>query len=69
MSFEKERNYGVIKIEKKVLKLYTTQSSYSSINIGLEIKDARWLGSELVVYLCDGKIRKYKTSTSYSTIS
>jgi len=69
MAFEKERNFGIIKIDKKIIKLYTTQTSYSSINIGTDIKDARWVGSELVVYLTDGKIRKYKTQTSYSTIS
>ena len=69
MAFEKERNFGIIKIDKKIIKLYTTQTSYSSINIGTDIKDARWGGSELVVYLTDGKIRKYKTQTSYSTIS
>ncbi len=68
MSFEKEKIFGIIKVEKRVLKLYSTQTCYSSINIGLDIKDARWIGSELVVYLCDGKIRKYKSSTNYSTI-
>jgi hypothetical protein len=69
MSFEKEVKYGVIKIESKTIKLYTTQSSYSSINVGDVVKDARWAGSELIVYLQNGKIRKYKTYSSYSTIS
>jgi hypothetical protein len=69
MSFEKEIKYGVIKIEGKVVKLYTCQTSYSCINIGKDVKDARWIGSELLIFLSDGKIRKYKTQSSYSTIS
>ena len=68
MAFERERNYGIIKIEKSVIKLYTSQTSYSSISIGHEIKDVRWVGTQLVVYLLNGKIRTYKTQSSYSTI-
>jgi len=67
MAFEKESKYGVIKIVRNSLHLYTTQTSYSIINIGFEIKDARWQTNELLVYLAKGKVRKYKTQTSYSS--
>lgn len=69
MAFEKERTFGVISIENSRVKLYTSRSSYSCINIGKPIKDARWVGCELAVYLIDGKIRLYKTQSTYSTIN
>jgi hypothetical protein len=69
MVFEKERAFGIIKIEGKIIKLYTTNINCSSIHIGSEIRDARWTGLELVFYLTNGKIRRYKSFTSYSTIT
>jgi hypothetical protein len=69
MAFEKESKYGIIKIEGKTIKLYVSQTSCSVMNIGSEIKDARWSGNVLLVYLADGKIRRYSSQTSYSTIS
>lgn len=67
MSFVKERKFGVIKIEGFFIKLYTSQTSYSVINIGSEIRDARWNGNELFIYLTCGKVRKYNTQSCYST--
>lgn len=68
MAFERERRFGVIKIEKRSIKLFTSNTSYSTINIGAEVRDAKWIGEELLVMINDGIIRKYKTQTSYSII-
>lgn len=69
MAFEKERAFGIIKIESKSVKLFTSNTSYNSISVGVNIKEARWIGTELGVFLENGKIRKYKTISSYTTIS
>jgi hypothetical protein len=69
MAFEKERKFGIIKIEKKVVKLYTSQTSYSSINIGEEISEAKWIGMDLIINIKNGKIRRYTNQNSFSTIS
>lgn len=68
MTFEKESRFGVFKIDGKSVKIYSTNSSYTTIQTGITIKDVRWSGIELIVFLCDGKIRKYKTHSSYSII-
>lgn len=68
MSLEKASKYGVIKVENMKVKLYYSQSSYSLINVGYDIKDARWIGNEVVIYLSNGKIKKYKSQSSYITI-
>jgi len=68
MAFEKESKFGVIKIDGKAVKLYSSPSSYTTINTGNPVKDARWAGNELIIYLNDNKVRKYKTPSSYITI-
>lgn len=60
--------YGVIKIEGEKLKLYSTSSNYISINLGKEATNAVWAGSTLNVYLSNGKVRRYTSSSSYTTI-
>ncbi len=65
----KTKDFGILKPDGKSLRLYSTNTSYSVINVGHEIREARWIGDELVVYLTDGKVRKYKTQTSYTVIN
>lgn len=70
MSWLKEHiGFGVVKIDKLTVRVYTTQNNYSTINIGQELKDVRWSGGVLLVYLKDGKVRRYTSQISYSTIS
>jgi hypothetical protein len=69
MAFIKESLFGVIKVEGKKVKLYSMATSHIIINVSSSIKDARWVGKELIIYLDDGQIRKYKSPISYSTIN
>jgi hypothetical protein len=69
MAWGSVKDFGILKPDGKSLRLYSTNTSYSVINVGLEIKEARWVGEDLVVYLANGKVRKYKSQTSYSTIN
>lgn len=61
-------DYGVIKIEGEKVKLYSTSSNHISINIGKEVTNAVWAGSSLNVYLSSGKVRRYTSSSNYTTI-
>lgn len=62
----KQKDYGVIKIEGNTVKVFETQSQYANINVGQEVIDARWAGSAIVVYLKDGKVRRYTTQSQYT---
>jgi hypothetical protein len=62
----KQKDYGVIKIEGNTVKVFETQSQYANINVGQEVVDARWAGSAIVVYLKDGKVRRYTTQSQYT---
>jgi hypothetical protein len=62
----KQKDYGVIKIEGNTVKVFETQSQYANINVGQEVVDARWSGSAIVVYLKDGKVRRYTTLGQYT---
>jgi hypothetical protein len=69
MSWTKQqKDFGILKIDKQTVKIYSTQSSYSTINVGQEIRDVRWNGDVLLVSLTNGKVRRYKTQSSYDTI-
>jgi len=68
MSFEKEAKFGVLKIDKQRLLLYSAQNVYSVINTGFLVKDARWVGNKLVVYLLNGKVRKYQSQNTYINV-
>lgn len=62
----KQKDYGVIKIEGNTVKVFETQSQYANISVGQEVVDARWAGSAIVVYLKDGKVRRYTTQSQYT---
>ncbi len=62
----KQKDYGVIKIEGNTVKVFETQSIYANINVGQEVLDARWAGNAIVVYLKDGKVRRYTTQSQYT---
>lgn len=68
MSWETANKYGVLKVEGKSVKMYTSQNAANIIPVGSEVKDARWSGSDLLVFLEDGKVRRYKNFNTYNTI-
>ena len=68
MSWEKANKFGILKVEGKSVKMYSSQTSANVINIGYDIKDVRWSGNDLLVYLMDGKVRKYKNFSNYSVV-
>jgi hypothetical protein len=61
-------SYGVIKIEGEKVKLYSTSSNHIHINIGSDVTNAVWAGDVLNVYLSSGKVRRYTSPSSYTTV-
>lgn len=70
MPFEQKYvNYGVIKIDNERLRIYKDKSDYMTLPIpGQKIMNAIWSGGAIVVTLADGKIRRYRDPSNYSTI-
>jgi hypothetical protein len=62
------KDYGVVKFESTSVKVFETQSKYSTINVGEPIQDARWTGSTVTVYLRNGKVRKYSSLSFYTNV-
>lgn len=59
---------GILKIEGQKIKVYSTGGTYITINPGSEVRSANWAGSELIVHLTNGKIRRYSYEGAYVTI-
>lgn len=68
MSWSNARNFGVIKCEGKRVNLYNSKDNYNTIVVNEEVQDARWSGDAVVVYLNNGKVRRYTSIDSYSSI-
>jgi hypothetical protein len=70
MSFSKEFiDFGVLKIDgKNRLRIYKSQYSFINITVSEEIKDYRWTGDTILIYLKSGKVRKYNSPSNYITI-
>jgi hypothetical protein len=64
----KQKNFGILKVEGRIVKVYETQSVYSNLNIGHNVADARWAGDAIIVELMDGKMRRYTTLSQYVTV-
>lgn len=60
--------FGVIKIENKIVKLYSSRDNYTSLTFSVPVKNAVWAGNFLNVSLTDGKIRRYSSRDSFTTI-
>lgn len=65
---KKEIEYGIIKIEGKSIKVYTSQTSNYTVYIGEDIRDVRWNGDVILVTLESGRVRRYTSQTSFNTI-
>ena len=61
-------NFGVLKLDGRNVKVYCSQSSYVTVGVGVDVTNANWAGGELNVSLKDGKVRRYSSQSSYSTI-
>lgn len=59
--------FGVAKVEGDKVKVYKDKFTFIPLSIGKPLKYAVWTGSELSVYLIDGKVRRYKDQFTYST--
>jgi hypothetical protein len=68
MFSSKLKNFGVLKIDRNIVKMFESQSQYSNLNVGQEVIDARWTGNCVVVQLKDGKSRRYSTLSQYINI-
>ena len=70
MSWSNAQSFGVIKISGggKRVDLYYSRDNYNSIYLNDEVKDARWAGDAVVVYLINGKIRRYTSFLNYLNI-
>lgn len=60
--------FGVIKLDKEKVHLYSSRDSYTTISVGKLVTNAVWAGSFLNVCMADGKVRRYSSRDSYSTI-
>lgn len=69
MSWSKCMDYGVIKVDGKKVYLFETQSQKETILVGEDVSDARWSGNAVVVYLSNGKVRRYTSVSQYNNVS
>jgi len=65
---QKLKNFGVIKVEGKNVKLYSSSVSYITISVNELVTNAIWAGDFLNVTLANGKVRRYSSQVSYTTV-
>ncbi len=64
----KYSTFGVIKIDKDKVHLYSSRDKYHMLTIGKLITNAVWAGNFLNVSSADGKVRRYSSRDSYRTV-
>lgn len=60
--------FGVLRIDNDKVKVNRDQSSYIAISVGKKIIQAAWAGQEYNITMIDGKVRRYRDTSSYTTI-
>ena len=60
--------FGVLKIEGKNIKVYSSRDNYTILTFTVAVNNAVWAGNFLNVTLADGKVRRYSSRDNYSTI-
>ena len=60
--------FGVIKIDGKAVKMYSSRDNYTSLTFTVLVKNAVWAGNVLNVTLADGKVRRYSSRDNYSSM-
>ena len=70
MSWDKAKQFGVVKFRKNIVNLYYTKDNYETITLPSEllVKNAMWTGDGVIIYLENGKVRLYKSKSSYTSI-
>lgn len=64
----KQKNFGVVKLDGRTVKVYETQTQYANINTDKQVSDARWGGDAVIVYLTDGSVRRYVSQSQYYNV-
>jgi len=66
-AWDKARIFGVVKCDKNVVKLYYSLINYETITLANDVcvRNAMWGGEGVVIYLTNGKVRLYKSKSSY----
>lgn len=63
-----QKNFGIIKVEGRTVKVYSSNSSYANIIVSEDVSDARWNGNEILLYMKNGKVRRYSSLSTYVSI-
>ena len=53
--------FGLIKIDKDKVHLYSSRDNYHTLTLGKPITNAVWAGNFLNITLADGKVRPYSS--------
>jgi len=68
MCWEKDFvNFGIANFEGSTVRVYKNKFSYVTLSVGVSVNNVLWAGSELNVFLSNGKVRRYKNKFSYVT--
>jgi len=60
--------FGVIKIQGDRVYQYSSRDNYTTISVGKPVTYAVWAGNFLNVTQANGKVRRYSSRDSYSSI-
>ncbi|MCX6242693.1 MAG: hypothetical protein NTX43_12875 [Bacteroidetes bacterium] len=64
----KYSNFGVVKIERKNVKVFSDQNDYITIGLVDEVTNAIWVDDELNITLKSGEVRRYSDRNYFITI-
>ncbi|MFA6150540.1 MAG: hypothetical protein WC716_04400 [Chitinophagaceae bacterium] len=68
MSWSTAKAFGVIKCDGNRVHLHNSRDNYNTIVVNENVQDARWAGDAVVVYLNNGKVRRYTSIDNYSNV-
>ena len=69
MAFDKKYSqFGVLKIDGTIVKVYSDSGSFTSIHVWEKIVNASWAGDFVIVTVEGGKVRRYSDIGSFTTI-
>ncbi|MCX6287928.1 MAG: hypothetical protein NTY96_12520 [Bacteroidetes bacterium] len=64
----KYSNFGIAKIDRKNVKVFSDPNNYITIGLVDEVDNAVWTGGELNITLKNGEVRRYSDRNYYITI-
>ena len=59
--------FGVVKIEGRNVKIYNNSGTYVMIQ-SIDAVSAQWAGNVLNITMKDGKVRRYPSQSTFSTV-